>query len=221
MSQENRLFCIGEKIDIIREDGGELKSYSSQILDIIDEGTFIINGPIYKNSLVFLYVDEVIDIICTKENKGKYKFSAIVEGRTIKKIYSIKIKKIGNVKKIQQREYYRFDISVPVKKVYIANQNKDETNDEKDCKAKDISGNGMKLMCNFKHSVGDRIICNFSIDNNKLSVNGEVVRIEKTDAFNFKYSIGIKFLDIEAKDRDIIVGYIFKEERKLRNKGLI
>lgn len=222
--QNNKLFDIGEKIQIIRKNDKEDKRYSSQVLDIIDENTFIISGPIYKKSLIFLHLNEVVDIACTRENKGMYKFSAIVEQRDLNKLYTIKIRKITNIERLQQRKYYRFETNIPVEKLLLVSK-RDKKNKERnikeDCITKDISGNGMKLMCNYKHSVGDKIYCNFKIYDQVIIVEGEVVRIEEIDAFNFNYAIGIKFLDIVDQERDIIVKYIFDQERKLRNKGLI
>lgn len=219
--QQNNLFKIGEKIEIIRKDDKKDKCYSSQILDTVDKNTLIISGPIYKNSLVFLHIDEVVDIVCIRENKGKYKFSAIVEKRDLKKLYIIRIRKIGDIVRLQQRKYYRFETNVPVEKTLLIGKKDNEKNIKECCMTKDISGNGMKLMCNYKHSVGDKIHCYFSIYDQVMLVKGEVVRMEKIDAYNFNYAIGIKFLDIADQEKDIIVKYIFDQERRLRNKGLI
>lgn len=219
--QRNNFLEVGEKIEIIRKDNKKDKCYSSQILDAVNENTFIVSGPIYKRSLIFLHIDEVIDIVWTRKNKGKYKFNAIVEKRYLKKLYTIRIRKLGDIARLQQRKYYRFETNIPVKKTLLIGKEDDEKNTKEYCMTKNISGNGMKLMCNFKHSLGDKIHCYFSIYDQVILVIGEVVRIEKIDAYGFNYAIGIKFLNIEEQEKDAIVKYIFDQERRLRNKGLI
>ncbi len=222
MSGINNLPNIGDKIYIvIKLKENKKKYYSSQILDIIDKNTFIISGPMYQKSLIFLHLKENIDIIYIKKGRGRYKFSAKVQERKMKNIYNIEIVKVGDIGKVQQREYYRFNIGISVEKIYKTKIGHEEKNIKENCTTKNISGNGMKLMCNFKHNIGDKIICNFHIMDVFLSIKSKVIRIAKIDAFDFKYAIGVKFLDIEDKERDIIVKYIFKQERILRRKGMI
>ena len=90
-----------------------------------------------------------------------------------------------------------------------------------ECRTKDISGNGLKLLSNLEHKVGDKIICQFDINNETIKIESEIVRLENIDTFDFKYVLGIKFIDIEERDRDTIIKFIFEKERLLRGKGLI
>ena len=41
------------------------------------------------------------------------------------------------------------------------------------------------------------------------------------DTFEYKYGMGIQFIDINERDRDAIVKFTFTKERELREKGLI
>lgn len=219
MGMESRkdILNIGDRIAIVRLTSKCEKSYPSQVLDISTEGTLVVSGPIYKNKLVMIHRNEKVKVSYIIENKGRYAFDAIILRREYKGIYKLELKRISNIKKYQQRRFYRFNISIPVTKEFAT---KKETIIE-ECRTKNISGNGLKLHSNINHSMGDAIRCKFQIDNHLIDVKGKVVRIEKIDTFDYEYGLGINFIGLNEKDRDKIIKFIFKEERILREKELI
>lgn len=97
---------------------------------------------------------------------------------------------------------------------------KQKTIEEK-CLSKDISGSGMLLLSNYKHTVNDTVECLFEIDNKMIHVKGKIVRVDELNKSPFKYALGIYFSDIKKKDREDIIKYIFKKERLMIEKGLI
>lgn len=222
MKVDSESFEVGDRIEILKKQCDEKVSYPSQVLDILGDNRYMISGPIQKGAIVSLYIGEVIEIAYIRENKGRYSFKAKVVSRTPKGVYTLNVEKIGKVKRIQQRNFYRFNIKIPVKKCYKLITHNGKNNTEEKCLTKDISGNGMKLMCNFRHSIGDRIECSFKLDDILIIADAEVIRIEDlTNNLDFEYSIGVKFLDIEKEKRESIVKFIFKKERTLREKGMI
>lgn len=208
---------IGDKIDIIKTTSKIEENYSSQILDIIDDETFSISDPIYKNNLVIMHENENIKISYVVKDKGIYFFEAIVLKREYKGVYKLEIKKTSSIKKHQQRKYYRFKASIPVIKQFNI---KDKEFIE-ECKTQNISGNGLKLYSNFEHNVGDIVCCKFKINNYKIIVNSRIMRVEKIDSFDYKNSLGVDFIELDEKDRDKIIQFIFLKQRLLREKELI
>ena len=219
MGMESRkdILNIGDRIAIVRLTSKCEKSYPSQVLDISTEGTLVVSGPIYKNKLVMIHRNEKVKVSYIIENKGRYAFDAIILRREYKGIYKLQLKRISNIKRYQQRRFYRFDISIPVTKEFDI---KEEITIE-ECKTKDISGSGLKLYSNINHSVGDIVKCKFQINNHPIDVKGKVVRVENIDTFDYKYSLGIDFIGLNEKDRDRIIKFIFEKERILREKELI
>jgi len=219
LNQKKGLFNIGDRIELIRKESEETKFYPSQILDITKNDTYIVSGPIYKSKIVPLHINENIGVACLVKNMGRYIFNAKVIKRDYKRVYKLELEKISDLIKYQQREYYRFKASLIVtKKMNLKTKIGDEILSEL-CRTKDISGNGMQLLSNFEHKIGDKIKCDFKIKNHPISLECEVIRIETIDTFDYNYSLGIKFLDISEIDRDIIIKYIFEKERLLRRKG--
>lgn len=220
MKSPGKNFVVGQKIDIMRDDNENIW-YPSQILDIVNDKEFIISGPIKKNNLIFIHNDGEIKISYTVEDKGIYVFNAKVKSKDYSEVYVLRVERTSKIDKIQLREFFRLwsDIEV-TKKHLIKNKNETIEYTEKTA-AKDISGGGVKLYCNFKHSIGDEIMFNAKVHDVIIEGTGIVKRVNEIDTFNYKYSIGIKFTEIEEEIRELIIRYIFEQQRILRDKGLI
>lgn len=221
MTKHQDLFKIGDRIEITREGLKESKIYPSQILDSPKTNIFIISGPIYKNNIIPLHKGETIDIAYLVENRGMYVFKAKIIEKKYDPIYKLKVEKISQTKKYQKREYYRFEASIPVVKKHTIDTGQGEKVIVEKCKTKNISGGGLNLLSNFKHGKGDMVTCSFNINHRTIEAEAKILRIEPVDTYDYKYSLGIHFLDIKERDRDEIIKFIFEQERILREKGLI
>ena len=211
---------IGKRIKIAKKTKSD-EYLASQILDMVGNEYIVISGPIKKSDFIFIHKDELIELYYTVENKGIFSFTAKVISRDISPVYILKIQRISEINKVQQREHFRLLIGLELKKeheIYINNIK--ETYTEK-CEAKDISGGGLRLYCNYKHKLNDKIRCLIKIENKNINISGVVKRIQEIDTFDFEYSLGVSFLEIDELSRDIIIRYIFEQQRILRNKGLI
>lgn len=210
---------VGNKIDIFKKENRK-NFYPSQVLEIIEPDELVIRGPMKKTQLVLLHKGEEIEILYYVENKGRFIFTAKVISRELNKMYTLRIKKISEIRKIQLRNYYRLPVTLEIEKIFPVINDDNKVFIEK-CEAKDISGGGLKLYCNYQHVVGDEVYLKFKLENKLIDAKAKVVRIEEIENLNYKYCIGITFVDIEEQIRDFIVKYIFEQQRILRFKGLI
>lgn len=210
---------VGTKIDIFKKENKK-NFYPSQVLEIIEPDELVIRGPMKKTQLVLLHKGEEIEILYYVENKGRFIFTAKVISRELNKMYTLRIKKISEIRKIQLRNYYRLPVTLEIEKIFPVINDDNKVFIEK-CEAKDISGGGLKLYCNYQHVVGDEVYLKFKLENKLINAKAKVVRIEEIENLNYKYCIGITFVDIEEQIRDFIVKYIFEQQRILRFKGLI
>ncbi|HEY8361840.1 MAG TPA: flagellar brake domain-containing protein [Tissierellaceae bacterium] len=210
---------VGTKIDIFKKENRK-NFYPSQVLEIIEPDELVIRGPMKKTQLVLLHKGEEIEILYYVENKGRFIFTAKVISRELNKMYTLRIKKISEIRKIQLRNYYRLPVTLEIEKIFPVINDDNKVFIEK-CEAKDISGGGLKLYCNYQHVVGDEVYLKFKLENKLIDAKAKVVRIEEIENLNYKYCIGITFVDIEEQIRDFIVKFIFEQQRILRFKGLI
>lgn len=211
---------IGKKIKIVKESKSD-EFLASQILDIVDEKYIVISGPIRKSDFIFIHKDELIELYYIIEDKGIFSYTAKIISRQFSPIYTLKTERVSKINKIQQREHFRLLIGLPVEKEHERYVNgKKEIYKEK-CEAKDISGGGMRIYSNYKHKLDDKIYCKVKIENEIININALVKRIVEIDTFDFEYSLGVSFLEIEELSKDTIIKYIFEQQRILRSKGLI
>lgn len=212
---------IGTKLELIKLDDDEEIGYPSQTLDIIKPEELIVSGPIKKNNLIFMHKGDKIKVVYNVEDRGMHYFIAEIVSRNYSPIYSLRLKKVSEIKKKQLRRYYRLLTTLKMNKRYITTNNGIEETLNEECRISDISGGGMKLYCNFEHNLGDEIVCLFKIQDYSIEIKASILRIQELDSFNYKYSIGVSFLEINEEIRDIIIKYIFEQQRILRVKGLI
>ncbi|MFS8541522.1 MAG: PilZ domain-containing protein [Tissierellales bacterium] len=222
MTAKLDLLKVGDKIELLRIDSLQNKiSYPSQVLDILDDDILVIRGPLHKNDFVFVSRKEKIRIIFVVKDKGKYQFDAEILNINYEGVYSLKIRRISDITKHQLRKYFRFEVSIPVKKYFTIIEDNEEKILEENCRTKDISGGGMKLYTNYQHNVGDIITCEFEVDKHLITTKAKVVRVEEVDTFEFDFALGVEFKDIEERNRDRIIKFIFTKQRELIEKGMI
>lgn len=219
----NNTLNVGLKIYIETPDQfdeNKIMIYPSQVLDILDSKEFLISGPIRYGKLIFLHKNDEINISYNILNKGKHSFQGRVLSRKLTSMYTLNIEKISKTINVQNREFFRLDTTIPVIKKFKEGKLNEDIHIEK-CETKDISGGGIKIHTNYKHKTGDKVVCLFTILKQEISIACKVIRIAEIDSFNYKYSLGLSFLNISENYQDIIIRYIFKEQRKLRLKGLV
>ena len=210
---------IGDKIFISKAEH-PTNQYSSQILDIINEKKLIIGGPIRRSTIIHMRPNTVLDISYYKEKIGKFIFKAMITDVWEKRIYKLKIERISDITKIQDRNFFRLPVALKVEKEYSIKEDGDETSIKEVCMTGDISGGGVKLFSNFEHTKEDKLMLTLFIKNMEIITLGEVVRVSETKNIDYKYEIGVKFIAMDNFKRDMIIKYIFEQQREIRKKRI-
>ena len=213
MQIKEDLLEIGDKIRITIKENSEKVEYSSQILEKISSTKFVISGPISKNTLIPIHINSNIEISYYKKGKGRFKLNATVINRMIENFYKLEIERHDNVTKIQERDYYRLPTNINILKKH----NYAEKDIEEKCVIKDLSGGGMKVLCNYEHQMGELVKCIF-LDEVDNVISGKITRIIKSDNSNYKFEIGVEFSEIENNKREKIIRYIFEQQRKFKKR---
>lgn len=208
---------IGQKISIQREVDNNAE-YASQVVDIIEEDKLKVLVPMHKSVFISLYKDSYIDIKYYIPNRGRYSFRAVVKER-LSNNFDVIVQRVGEVKKVQERSHYRLQIELNLIKEYCSLESS-ELEIEKVI-TRDLSGNGMMVLCNQKHKLNEIVRCSIEHSDIDADVKGKIVRINELENSKYKYALGIEFVDIGRKTKEDIVKFIFKQQREMRKKGLI
>ncbi|NMB32944.1 MAG: flagellar brake protein [Clostridium sp.] len=184
-----------------------------------------IAAPIYRGRLYPVNPGTKMDVVFIYRD-NLYGFEAEVTNRGIKqKINLLKLKPLTGIRKIQRREFFRFECAVPI----YYREIKDPRHIKRDEEGKliktytgDLGGGGVCIRLKEKIEYGSYVECELLLnDLNKVSFIGRVVRLTQYDftCGEYKYEIGVQFEKISGKDRERIISFIFQEQRKLIKKG--
>lgn len=191
-----------------------------------DDKIFYIAVPIYRGRLYPVNIGTQMEIIFIMQD-NLYSFVAKVLDRGIRnRISLLKMEALSEIKKIQRREFFRFECALPVTYRLVDTQNRGNPgeNDRKLTKTytRDLSGGGVCIRLKEKVDYGSILECELSLnDLNKIHFIGKVVRftIYDKDMGIYKYEIGVSFEKINEKDRERLISFIFQEQRRLIKKG--
>lgn len=215
MSEQNSI-SAGEKIELLIDKKGNPERYLSKVETVIDEETFVISRPVGDNQFTYLTLGEIIRIFFFRSD-GAYYFDAQVLER-IKSQSSISARLVALTEKykMQRRNYYRLNTMVPVTITSVENGIKVS----KGYDTIDISGGGLRFASSAMVDVGTEVEVSVDIEEiEDFPIKGRVVRSVPSEKDDGMYEMGVEFIKIHQKVRQVIINYIFSKQRELIKKG--
>lgn len=220
---------IGVKLELeIYDDDNEKvePSFTSKIEMVMDHHRVVVAAPIHEGVIYPVHIGWTIAVYFI-QNGDLYKFNAkIIDRNILNNIAYLIIERTEKIHKIQRRQYFRFECILPFKYIVI-DTDLSRTNDktiQKTSITKDISGGGLCVKLDEKIGIKKYLECELVLKENKIiRFVGKVIRSGISDNLNqkYRYEIGLVFKEIDKRDKEAIIKYIFEEQRELRKKGLI
>lgn len=225
MTEKFKNIPIGTKVEmkVVDPIDGKLDiAFISQIENYCDQNTLIMSAPIYESRIYPIRVNSKIEAYAYRSDHI-YRILGFVEKRLIiDDIAVLEVKITEEIQRIQRRQFYRFKCSVPVT-FYL--QQSDEQQDEAEeiiGQTLNISGGGLAAITDKPLQKDYKIVGQLFMNNdNFINFNVKVIRCT-ANVINdkLKYISSIGFIDMGYKEREMIVNYIFDQQRILLNKGL-
>ncbi len=233
---------IGDKVELTKVQAAQSeasirkKVYVSQIYEVVDETRVKIGMPIENGHIVALSPNTRLDA-CFYTGKGLYHGRVVVVERMRENnIYVMVVELQYELKKFQRRQYYRLNCTMDLlhrpmdedeQELFI---NKGIAPDEDKINgfcggiALDFSGGGIRFISQEKYNKEDLIVVRLKISyEDEYKIYSVVARvISSAPARNGRNNIEnrVEFVDLNSKVREEIIRYIFREERKQRQKSL-
>lgn len=235
---------ILQQVNQEKETGVMTKAYKSSVQDIKPNGLFEIGMPMYGGKMVLLSTGIRYEIIFYTRN-GLYRCTAQVKERyKTDSLYMLLIEPKSPLEKFQRREYFRFECAMDMEYAMITEEeakiedieelkqhHKEQFPEDEMQKgiAVDLSGGGIRFVGEKEGQKGEFLLISIflrCIDvNHQLEVAGRVLSCKVLDKVSGnkrgpkKYEYRVQFLTREQRKREIIIKYIFEQERKNRQKG--
>jgi len=219
---------IGTKLELeVFDDYNEKinPSFPSQLECPVDEKTAVVAAPIFEGVIYPVHKGWFMNVYFIVKD-DLYKFRARITGRgTRDNLAFIKIELLSEIAKIQRRQFFRFECTIPVeyRVVESMNDNESEKSAMKTSVTRDISGGGVCIKLEEGITLNKMVEGNLILNEiKKVHFFGWVVRSSKrTEDIKYGFEIGVLFKKIENSDKEAIISFIFEQQRRLRKKGLI
>ena len=231
-------FAIGDRIELmhIKSAIGRKvsdKKYGSQLLDFDGDRTAKIAMPISEGKVIPLEIDDDYNL-CFFTNSGLYQCTAQIKKRyTENRMYVMDVIFLTPLKKFQRRKFYRLDCLFPIRyrivpKEQFEKRNEAEHDNEKDeilweeGTISDLSGGGIRFHGNVECKKGDfvEIVLPLSLQSGiiPLSLYMKVVSCVHFEGSRVAYETRGEFLNINEKERETVIKYVFEEQRRRMRK---
>lgn len=198
------------------------KRYVSEFEFAASDESMFIAAPISEGFYYPVQIGTKVSVSFARDGCF-YGFEAVVIDRENKNnLAMLKIKSLGQIVKIQRREFFRFECCIPVNYRVYGQQNMRTSEDLKfiNTVTRDLSGGG--LCVRLTEPVEIEKLLEFELFiTSKVEFLGRVKRFTKYDTMQgiYKYEMGIVYEMIDTATREKIIGYIFQEQRRLLKKG--
>ena len=227
----------GDKIDITYLHQNNGKVYKSSVFDFLGESVIEIGMPTEGGKMVLFQVGFECSLFFYTQ-RGMY----ICDGKVLDRykkdgFYMMSVKITSVPKKYQRRDYYRVDCSIAFNYYKISKEVAElettadlfeEITDPKYIPEKkvahtmDLSGGGIRFITDEDLEVGSCILTVIRLTNGKVDQTmylvTELIACGPMEKAPDKRIARAKFLFKDIKDRDLIVRFVFEEDRMLRKK---
>lgn len=217
------------------EKKGDNNIFISSLFDITVKGDVVIHMPSRQGKVVMLPSTVEYDIFIYT-NVGIYQFiGKIVKQGKLETFPVYVIHPITELKKIQRREFYRFECLIPTEVVGISTELTDlpnmelieqkiqETSQLEYVRATivNLSGGGAKINSDKEIVAKEHMYVSFVLSTEKSTVHIHVLARIVVSKYNEEldiYENRVEFIFKDSEDRESIIKYIFDEDRRLRKK---
>ncbi len=227
----------GDKIDITYLHQNNGKVYKSSVFDFLEDSVIEIGMPTEGGKMVLFQIGFECSLFFYTQ-RGMY----ICDGKVLDRykkdgFYMMSVKITSEPKKYQRRDYYRVETAVDFFYYRISDEVAalettedlfEEIADPKYISEKrlaltmDISGGGIKFLSDEKMEVGDKLLAVIRLTNEKVDQTfylvTEVIECFGLEKVPDRLVVRAKFRFKDVRDRDIIVRYVFEQDRMLRKK---
>ncbi len=222
MKQSNKSFNINQRLEIAPVDSMEY--FSSRIEDVRD-GNLFIAMPMRNAVPVYLPKGEKILGRTMIEDGVMYSFESVLLDYSLSPIPVWLIQKPENVVQIQKRDFFRYDLTLPVKYLQLDDNSVPIDGTDSVTVSKNLSGGGLLMVSNKKSlPIGTKLWVEVPL--NEMEVirgRAQVLRttIRELPDGGKVFLTGVQFLGMDEMTRKKIINFLNAKILERRSKGIL
>lgn len=227
----------GDKIDInfLHQNNG--KTYKSSVFDFLSDNELEIAMPTEGGRMVMFNIGFECQFYFYT-SRGLFTCEAVITNRYKKdNFYLLSAKIITGMKKFQRREFFRLECMLDfayykISKEVAALETTEELFEEIAnpeyieqkhlARTKDLSGGGMRFTTMEPLEIGSKVLTVFRLANDKVDhmfyLVTDIIACDPVDKMPDLWIARSKFEFKNIKDRDLIIRYVFEEDRMNRKR---
>lgn len=221
----------GDKVEIrpiqrasLKEEQPEERIFLSKVNQILGEDKLEILMPLEQSRMVLLPRNIVLNMVIYTAN-GLFQCEAKATDRYKNgNVYLQVLELISGIKRYQRREFYRYNCTMPIYSRSLKDEEKENLVFDSSIPcvegtSYDIGGGGIRFAVNQQFQPKEMILCILP-----LEIKGSVREVKtiakvlscKPIKNSEAYEARVQFEGIAHRDRELIIQYIFEDERKRR-----
>lgn len=235
-----KIIGIGNKVDIefVNPDTQEVHIYKSQVFEIKDNDEIRIAMPFEGTKLIVLSLN-IRYKLCFYTQTGLFEcVGHVIDRYKSDNRYIAVVSLKTGLRKIQRREFFRLEKLTDLEYRLLSEEESncenvqeilqlEEEAIEKPIYKKgiaiDLSGGGARFVLDEVCPVSEYLLVKFLIDavpgENEFYVISKVVMSERMAGKDGQCENRVEFVRLQEREREKLIHYIFREERKLRRVG--
>lgn len=227
---------INQPIDLEVLVGGEWKKLRTRVEEITPDA-LVVSDP-FVGWVGEVQLGTVVKGTYSADQSAVYKFRSMIEKRSTGHIPLLYLRLPQEVDRVQRREFFRLEVDLSIRIQVLTNQAPEGGFDPKapppvpvpaqvpvqKGQVKDMSAGGVCAI--MEMPLADNTMLEISLDfpdTRPLRLIGQVLRTIKTVETKGKktYWLAVRFVGATDRDRDSITSFIFKEQLRRRQQGLM
>lgn len=207
---------VGTRIELKRYRTEEMAHiYKSSIVEITDTGFWLIHAPIEAGRIIPLETGSDYEcVVYTTKTLYKTVFK-LVSRLKRGNLHLLKVQLQQGFEKHQRREFFRLYYSFDFKYQHP------ESTEWFTGTILDISGGGLRFVTGDKMDNRSVLVCRLRLEVNEeivtLALPAIILEMELVERSPKTYQYRAKFIDTNPDSQELIVKFIFEEQRKRRN----
>lgn len=214
---------IGELLKIHPQTSMKIKDYTRiykvRVEDISDD-TITVSAPITNGTIVPMRRGMRLILGISKED-ALYGFYTEIVDRRGGQVPVLVVKRSPTSRRIQRRRYVRINGEIPIELKIVKWPDAPAPAPKLERSSiyeKNISGGGMLIVTKEALKRGTMLQILMEFPAGRVKVMGEVRRVQKNEETE-QYEVGVAFLDLNEKDRDKVVKYVYNRQIEMKRKG--
>ncbi len=214
-------FRIGQVVSVLAPQRNEVREYSSKVQDLT-ASNLVISAPTERGRVLDLPAGTSITLLANEGGLLKSYLSRIERTRMGQVPLWIITKPEADPGEVQRRGFYRLDTFLPITFAFADPREKVVLEYTQQGVVCNLSGGGLGLIYAHPVSTGSTIGMLLALGEHRLALWGKVMRCDPlSNSKVTRHLLGVQFLNISTRDQDLVIKFIFREQLRQRQKGLL